>query len=88
VVEDGISVRQIEEEVRKISAPSKKSGSNSKTANDTTDDPFYKDISARLRRTFSTKVNVKPKKEGGEIRIEYYSDDDLERILAILDTVD
>lgn len=88
VVEDGISVRQIEEEVRKISTPSKSSGSKSKNDKDATDDPFYKDISARLRRTFSTKVNVKPKKEGGEIRIEYYSDDDLERILAILDTVD
>lgn len=88
VIDDGISVRQIEEEVRKISTPAKSSVSSSKATKDTTEDPFYKDISARLRRTFSTKVNVKPKKEGGEIRIEYYSDDDLERILAILDTVD
>jgi len=88
VVKDGISVRQIEEEVRKISAPSKSTGSKKKTEKDPSNDPFYKDISARLRRTFSTKVNVKPKKEGGEIRIEYYSDDDLERILAILDTVE
>lgn len=88
VVEDGISVRQIEEEVRKISASLKSSGSKKKSDKITTDDPFYKEISARLRRIFSTKVSVKPKKEGGEIRIEYYSDDDLERILAILDTVD
>ncbi|MFP8488560.1 ParB/RepB/Spo0J family partition protein [Gracilimonas sp. Q87] len=88
VVEEGISVRQIEDEVRKVSSPTKSNSGKKKTVEDTSTDPFYKDISARLRRTFSTKVNVKPKKEGGEIRIEYYSDDDLERILSILDTVD
>ena len=88
VVDEGISVRQIEEEVRKISSPQKSKSGKNKTKDDSTDDPFYKDISARLRRTFSTKVNVKPKKEGGEIKIEYYSDDDLERILSIFDSID
>ena len=88
VVDEGISVRQIEEEVRKISSPQKNKSGKNKNRDDSTDDPFYKDISARLRRTFSTKVSVKPKKEGGEIKIEYYSDDDLERILSIFDSID
>ncbi|MDZ7807148.1 MAG: ParB/RepB/Spo0J family partition protein [Gracilimonas sp.] len=88
VVEDGISVRQIEQEVRKVSSPTKSNSNKKKAVEDNSDDPFFKDISARLRRKFSTKVNVKSKKEGGEIRIEYYSDDDLERILSIFDTID
>jgi len=86
VINKGLSVRQIEEEVRKLSSPSRskpKSGSSVQTT-----DPFYKEISGRLRDTFSTKVNIKPKKKGGEIRIEYYSDDDLERILGIFESMD
>ncbi|HET8864516.1 MAG TPA: ParB/RepB/Spo0J family partition protein [Gracilimonas sp.] len=86
VIDKGLSVRQIEDAVRDISSPTKgkkKSLSKKEPAN-----PFYDEISARLRRTFSTKVNVNPKKEGGEIKIEYYSDDDLERILAIFDSID
>lgn len=78
------SVRQIEEAVRSLDKPKKPKKKEPAQA----DNPFYKDISARLRRTFSTKVNVQPKKNGGEIKIEYYSDDDLERILALFDTID
>lgn len=86
VIDKGLSVRQIEQAVRETgqkSAARKKAAAKKETSN-----PFYDEISARLRRTFSTKVNVQPKKEGGEIRIEYYSQDDLERILGIFDTID
>jgi ParB family chromosome partitioning protein len=86
VIDKGLSVRQIEEAVRDVSKPSsskKKSGPKKDES-----DPFYNEISARLRRTFSTKVKINPKKEGGEIKIEYYSEDDLERILGIFDSID
>lgn len=86
VIEQGLSVRQIEEEVRKLSSPSKPRSKSGSTA--TASNPFYNEISTRLRDTFSTKVNIKPKKNGGEIRIEYYSDDDLERILGIFESMD
>ncbi|HBX65990.1 MAG: hypothetical protein CL670_09055 [Balneola sp.] len=86
VIDKGLSVRQIEEAVRDIMSPSK-SKKTSKTKKESSN-PFYEEISSRLRRTFSTKVNVHPKKEGGEIKIEYYSDDDLERILNIFDSID
>lgn len=86
VIGQGLSVRQIEDEVRKLSSPSKSRSKSGSTA--TANDPFYNEISTRLRDTFSTKVNIKPKKKGGEIRIEYYSDDDLERILGIFESMD
>ncbi len=86
VIDDGLSVRQIEEAVRKVMNPSK-SKKKSTTQKDPSN-PFYEEISARLRRTFSTKVSVNPKKKGGEIRIEYYSEDDLERLLSIFDSID
>lgn len=87
VIDKGLSVRQIEETVRDVTSASetKKKKPNSKKE---ASNPFYDEISARLRRTFSTKVTVNPKKEGGEIKIEYYTEDDLERILAIFDSID
>ncbi len=76
------SVRQMEDAVRNVGTPAIKKKVAKEPSN-----PFYDDISSRLRRTFSTKVEVKPKKDGGEIKIEYYSEDDLERILGIIDSL-
>jgi ParB family chromosome partitioning protein len=46
-------------------------------------------VEDKLRRALGTKVQVKPVSHGkGEILIEYYSDDDLERILELLYDLD
>ena len=78
------SVRQMEDAVRTISSGGKKKKTEAKKD---LNNPFYEEISSRLRQTFSTKVQVNPKAKGGEIKIEYYSEDDLERILGILDSI-
>ena len=83
IIDEQWSVRQVEDAVRDLNAPSKKK----KAKKPEPANPFYEEISSRLRRTFSTKVNVKPKAKGGEINIEYYSEEDLERILAIFDSI-
>ena len=83
IIKFGWSVRQVEDAVRELNTgTSKKKSSKSAPKN-----PFYDEISTRLRRTFSTKVNIKPKAKGGEIKIEYYSEEDLERILSIFDSI-
>jgi len=47
--------------------------------------PYFKDIEKRLTKSMGTKVILKPKaKNKGRIEIEYYSADDLERILDYL----
>ena len=76
------SVRQVEDAVRALSTKPKKTAPTNKANN-----PFFDDISSRLRHTFGTKVNVKQKAQGGEIRIEYYSEEDLERILGLFDSI-
>ena len=40
---------------------------------------------SRLRQALSTRVEVTPKGDGGEIRIQYFSDEDLERIMGVLE---
>lgn len=78
------SVRQMEDAVRALSSGGKKKKTSPKKD---PNNPFYEEISSRLRQTFSTKVQVNPKAKGGEIKIEYYSEDDLERILGIFDSI-
>lgn len=83
-VENDYSVRQIEEAVRQIGKKKEK-----KSTDDQKDEnrAFFNEISNRLRRKFSTKVNIKPKKDGGEIRIEYYTDEDLDRLLELFESI-
>ncbi|MDR8390159.1 ParB/RepB/Spo0J family partition protein [Aliifodinibius sp. S!AR15-10] len=83
-IENGYSVRQIEEAVRQIG---KKKKQKSKDKKKDENRAFYNEISNRLRRKFSTKVNIKPKKDGGEIRIEYYTDEDLDRLLELFESM-
>lgn len=42
------------------------------------------ELEERLKMAFATKVNIIHKKNKGKIEIEYYSNDDLERILELL----
>ena len=84
IVKNSLSVRQTEDLVRSLD---KKSVQNTKKKETKQSNPFLEDFSKRLRNNLSTKVNIKQKGKGGEIRIEYYSDDDLERLMQLFDEV-
>ncbi len=84
IVKDSLSVRQTEKLVQSLDKKREQSSKKSTKKSD----PFLNDIAKRLRGTFSTKVNIKSKGKGGEIRIEYYSEDDLERLMQMFDEVD
>lgn len=85
IVSKSLSVRQTEDLVRSLDK--KNEQSTSKKLKEKSD-PFIEDISKKLRSTLSTKVNIKQKGKGGEIRIEYYSNDDLERLMQLFDEMD
>ena len=85
IVSKSLSVRQTEDLVRSLDK--KNEQSTSKKIKEKSD-PFIEDISKKLRSTLSTKVNIKQKGKGGEIRIEYYSNDDLERLMQLFDEMD
>jgi len=82
ILSKNLSVRQTEDLVRSLD----KKNEQKKTPTVKNErSPFVDSIEKRLRNNLSTKVNIKQKGKGGEIRIEYYSNDDLERLLQILD---
>lgn len=79
-----LSVRQTEDLVKSYDKKSeRKQKSPGKKEN-----PFLNDLTKKLRSKLSTKVNIKQKAKGGEIRIEYYSNDDLERLIHLFNEMD
>ena len=85
IVTKSLSVRQTEDLVRSLD---KKSDQSRKKQEKKVENPFLNNLSKRLRERLSTKVIIREKGKGGEIRIEYYSDDDLERLINYFDEVD
>lgn len=77
IVDNKINVRETEKIVNK----NKKRRTKKSTIKE---DPFVKEIEEKLMRALGTKVTLSPKKEGGIIQIEFYGDEDLERILDLL----
>ena len=78
IINDKINVRETENMAKKT----KETKSKSKTK--PTKDPFITDIEEKLMSSLGTKVNLIPKKRGGKIEIEFYNEEDLERIIEIL----
>ncbi|SEF98345.1 chromosome partitioning protein, ParB family [Caloramator fervidus] len=77
IVEEGLNVRQTEKIVRELN--SKKQKKETKNNN-----VYYKDVEEKLQMFFGTKVKINSGKNKGKIEIEYYSEDDLQRILELL----
>ena len=78
VIDEKLSVRELEKLIRNISLKSERSEKKEEL------NPYYKDVRDRLQNYFGTKVNLSSKKNKGKIEIEYYSEEDLERILDII----
>ena len=80
VFDEKLSVREIEKIVKSYGKPPKAKKEKNKTL-----ELIYKDIEEQLKQKLSTKVAVSSKGDGaGKIEIEFYSNDDLERLLDVL----
>ncbi len=88
VIEEGLSVRALEALVKKEQQrlenliltppmPAPEESENDETL-------FYQAIEDDLKSIFATKVKLNRKKNKGRIEIEYYSRDDLERLLTMI----
>lgn len=83
VIDDGLSVRALEDLIRELNRDNKSIKENKDTIEST--DIYFVDMKNRLQNYFGTKVNINSNKKGkGKIEIEYYSNEDLQRILDII----
>ena len=78
IIDDGLSVREAEKLAKNISIKKNKS------KKEKFENPYYIDIEERLKNMFGTKVLIKDRRNKGKIEIEYYSEEDLQRIVEIL----
>ena len=69
VIDDKLSVRELEFLIRKLKTKSEPSKSKAKKETN----PYYKEVIEKLENYFGTKVNVTNKNNKGKIEIEYYS---------------
>ena len=89
ILEENMSVRKVESLVKLLISegiPSKKSFTlkTKKTVNSN-----LNDVEDKLRKIFGTKVQCRQNKNGsGEITIEFYSNDELERLFELFEIID
>lgn len=79
VIDEKLSVRELEKLIKYLNIE-KKQKDKVREIN-----PYYKDVTEKLQNYFGTKVNISNKNNKGKIEIEYYSNEDLQRILEIMD---
>jgi ParB family chromosome partitioning protein len=85
-VKNDLSVRKVEELVRKLQVSEKPGKTPSETKSKELLPKEYNDLTIHLSRHFGTKVDFRRNTKGsGKIVIPFASDEELERIVAILD---
>lgn len=82
VIDDGLTVRETEKLISEIAKG--KGLEKQKPEKKMVSDPYIVDIKNKLEERFDTKVLISSKNNKGRIEIEYYSNDDLQRIMDIL----
>lgn len=78
VAKEGLNVRQLENLVQKLNEDVPRETIEKKK------DLFIEEKQSELRDRFGTNVQIKKTKNKGKIEIEFFSEEDLERILEIL----
>lgn len=80
----GYSVRQVEELARSLKDGNKPDADRKKPAKAAKGQDVYQDISRQLSENLQTKVRIHKRGSVSELKIEFYGEDDLTRILELL----
>jgi ParB family chromosome partitioning protein len=80
VVSKKLSVRETEALVKRLNTAKKPAG----PPNQSPEARYFKDLSEQLSRHFGTGVRIKRRGKRGRVEIDFYSDDDLDRVLGLL----
>jgi ParB family chromosome partitioning protein len=84
-----LSVRKVEQLVKKYLTGDSRSEKTKKTIHLISHSANLNEVEDRLRKLFGTKVLCRQKQDGsGEITIEFYSNDELERLFELFEVID
>lgn len=79
IFDEKLSVRETEKLVKSLLKISKNNNKNEVKIN-----PIYKSIEEKMKELLGTKVKITNKNKKGKIEIEYYSEEEFERIIDII----
>ncbi len=90
ILEGNLSVRKVEQLVKKFMKPTDGAKRTASFAvKSSAQSASISDIEDKLRKIFGTKVQCKQKQDGsGEITIEFFSNDELERLFELFEIID
>ena len=81
IISENLSVRQVEQLVKNLANPVEKDQQQTKSK---PKDAFLIEIEKNLKSLLGTRVNITRGAKKGKIEIEYYNEEDLERIINLL----
>lgn len=85
IIDKRLSVREVEKEIKKMQSDKGGSSTSKKKEIDPQLMAVYADLEEKLKESTGTKVTISPKDNNkGKIEIEYYNQDELERIVEKL----
>lgn len=84
IVAQGWSVRELEEAIQKLEDKGQTDEVTKAKAKSKKRDPYIESLEESLRDRFKTTVKIKQQKDKGKIELQYYSKQDLERLLELL----
>lgn len=88
VYDEGLSVREVERLVKKINMPPKEKKEELPDSQKEQYQLIYENAENKLKTILGTKVNIRNKNNNkGKIEIEYYSLDELERLMELFDHI-
>ncbi len=79
VVSKGLSVRETENLIKKLKAGKKRP----EESRPSSEDIYFSDLAGNLARYFGTKVQIKRSGQKGKVEIEFYNNDDLDRLISL-----
>jgi len=83
VIAKGLSVRETESLVKRL----KKKGDDAGKRKQGSDEIYFTNISDELSRSLGTKVQIRRRGQKGKVEIEFYSNEDLDRLLHLLNQI-
>ena len=86
VIEEGLSVRQLEK-ILELEKKKKQQAEAIQEPEDTVQALIYNSLGQQMQDILGTKVNIVQGKRKGKIEIEYYSAEDLERIMDMINRI-
>jgi ParB family transcriptional regulator, chromosome partitioning protein len=83
IIRKGLSVRQAEELVKRL----RQAAQTVERKKDSSEDRHLAGVAEQLSRRFGTKVEIRRKGKKGKLEIEFYSTEDLNRVLELLNVI-